>query len=63
MSVKTPPCDVVLAMNFSYQIFQDRDTLRNYFKNAWQGLNDEGVFILDVFGGYDAYRELKEKTE
>ncbi len=62
LSIKTDPVDLLLAMNFSYQIFKDRKTLRSYFKNVLKGLNEEGVFILDVFGGYDAFRELKEKT-
>ena len=62
LSVKTDPVDLLLAMNFSYQIFKDRKTLKSYFKNTLKGLSDDGVFILDVFGGYDAFRELKEKT-
>ena len=34
MSVKTPPCDVVLAMNFSYWIFKTRALLRRYFRQV-----------------------------
>ena len=33
MKVKTKPAQVVLAMNFSYQLFKQRDTLRKYFKS------------------------------
>ena len=63
LTVDTDPVDLTLAMNFSYQIFKDRKTLKSYFRNVHKGLGDEGVFIIDAFGGYDAFRELKEKTE
>jgi len=62
LSARPQLVDLILAMNFSYQIFKDRKTLKRYFKNVHHGLNDQGVFILDAFGGYEAFRELKEKT-
>jgi cyclopropane fatty-acyl-phospholipid synthase-like methyltransferase len=61
-SVRTPPVDVILAMNFSYMIFATRDSLRGYFAAAREGLADDGVLFLDVFGGYDAYKTMKERT-
>ncbi|MEE9494647.1 MAG: class I SAM-dependent methyltransferase [Gammaproteobacteria bacterium] len=63
MTVETKPVDIVLAMNFSWQIFSDRDTLREYFVAVRNGLVDDGVFFLDIFGGYEAQKELKEKTK
>ncbi len=63
LKVKTNPVDVIVAMNFSYQIFNDRDTLRTYFRHARRGLVDDGIFFVDAFGGYEAYRELEEKTK
>ena len=36
--------------------------MRRYFKNVHAGLIEDGIFFLDCFGGYDAYREMKEKT-
>lgn len=62
LEVSTQPQDVILAMNFSYFIFKTRDTLRNYFENAYAGLLDDGILFLDCFGGYDAFREMREKT-
>jgi len=59
----TPPQDVVLAMNFSYWIFKTRDALRDYFKATLAALGEDGVFLLDCFGGYDAFRVLKERRE
>ena len=63
LTVETEPADVVLAMNFSWQIFKDRDTLRGYFATVRDALADDGVFFLDIFGGYEAFKELKEKTK
>jgi cyclopropane fatty-acyl-phospholipid synthase-like methyltransferase len=54
--------DVILAMNFSFQIFQTRDQLRHYFATAREGLTDDGVLFIDAFGGHESYRETKEKT-
>ena len=62
MNVTTPLQDIVLAMNFSYWIFKDRRQLRRYFKRVRDSLVDDGVLFLDCFGGYDAFRVLKEKT-
>lgn len=61
MRVRTPPQDVVLAMNFSYWIFQSRAALRDYFRTVHRALTGDGAFMLDCFGGYDAFRVLKEK--
>ena len=55
--------DIVLAMNFSYWIFSKRADLRDYFTKVRASLNDDGIFCLDCFGGYEAARELKEKTD
>lgn len=63
MRVKMDPVDVTIAMNFSYQIFKTRALLRKYFKRGHASLVDDGLFILDVFGGYEAYQELEEETE
>lgn len=63
LTARTRPVDVLLAMNFSYWIFKRRDELRHYFSTARDNLKRDGVFILDCFGGYDAFRVLKEKRD
>ncbi len=63
LTVKTDPVDVILAMNFSWQIFMDRDSLRGYFEIVRKALVDDGVFFLDIFGGYESQKELREKTK
>ena len=55
--------DVQLAMNFSYMTFKTRDTMRKYFAHAREQLVDDGLFILDSFGGYEAFQTLKERTK
>jgi len=63
LSVETAPVDAILAMNFSYYLFMSRESLRNYFERARAALVDDGILFLDAFGGYDAHRELEERTE
>jgi SAM-dependent methyltransferase len=60
---KTKPAQIILAMNFSYQLFKQRGTLKKYFKAVHKSLADDGVFFLDAFGGYEAYSETSEKTK
>jgi hypothetical protein len=53
--------DIIAAMNFSYWLFQERATLRRYFERVRARLADDGVFFLDAYGGYDAFREIVEE--
>lgn len=59
-TVRTPPVDSVLAMNFSYYIFKTRDELLHYFKRVYKALVDDGLFFLDAYGGSDAFLEMEE---
>jgi hypothetical protein len=61
--VQTAAVDVVLAMNFSYQLFKERNTLRGYFSSVRDALVDDGVLFLDMYGGYEAFQELREKRK
>ncbi len=63
LTVEIEPVDAVLAMNFSYYLFTRRDLLRAYFERVRDGLVEDGVLFLDAFGGYDAHREIEERTE
>ncbi|WJW74285.1 class I SAM-dependent methyltransferase [Thiohalobacter sp. IOR34] len=63
LTVETESPDLVIAMNFSYQLFTERAALRRYFSRVREALVEDGVFIIDAFGGYDAFREMKEETE
>lgn len=64
MTSQVPQVDIVLAMNFSYWMFKRRGHLRDYFKRVRDGLAQDGMLMLDAFGGYEAYRdELEEERE
>ena len=63
MTVETPKVDLLAAFNFSYFIFDTRDSLRAYFKRSYDALKDDGVFFCDMFGGPEAQEETKEKTK
>lgn len=63
LRAQVPPVDAVLAMNFSYFIFKDRATMKKYFKRVYRGLKEDGVFFMDAFGGYEAFRVLEESTK
>lgn len=56
------PVQIVLAMNFSFQLFLTRATMLEYFISVRQSLSDDGVFFLDAFGGYECYKEIEETT-
>lgn len=53
--------DIVLAMNFSYWIFQERATMVEYFRQVRESLVDDGVFFLDIYGGWEANRTQSER--
>ena len=63
LRARVPQVDVVMAMNFSYFIFKDRATMKRYFRSVYRGLKDDGIFFLDAFGGYEAFREMEESTK
>ena len=55
--------DCVLAMNFSYYGFKKRDDLLRYFSSVYKNLVDDGLFLLDAYGGSDSFVELKEDRD
>jgi len=57
------PVDLTVAFNFSYFLFKERAELLRYFRKARRTLRREGMFVLDIFGGHEAYRTMEETTE
>jgi len=55
--------DIILAMNFSYYLFLERDDLREYFASVLDGLVSDGILFLDAYGGYEAPMVLNEPRE
>lgn len=55
--------EVVCAYNYSYSVFHTREALRGYLEAARASLRDDGIFVLDAIGGWEAQQTLKEKRE
>jgi len=53
--------DIVLAMNFSWSVFKTRGALGGYFASVRSSLARDGVFFLDIHGGYEAMKEITER--
>ncbi|HET7650546.1 MAG TPA: class I SAM-dependent methyltransferase [Gammaproteobacteria bacterium] len=63
LKARTRPVDMLLAFNFSYWIFKERATLRRYFRRARESLSADGLFLIDAYGGSDAYVEMRERDD
>jgi len=63
LTTETAKVDINVAMNFSYWIFKTRDSLRTYYEQVRKHIKDDGIFVMDCFGGSEAFEELKEKTK
>lgn len=59
----TEKADLVIALNFSYFIFKKRKQLIRYFKKIHEHLAQDGVFVIDLFGGPESMMPLEEKTK
>ncbi len=62
-SVSAPRCDVLAATNFSWWGFKTRDELRAYLGNVRDSLRDEGMLMLDIYGGPEAQIPQLEERE
>lgn len=55
--------DVVVAQNFSYCVFKQRQSLLQYFLESKKRLNKNGLFVIDCFGGEKCASPNEEETE
>lgn len=55
--------DAVTALNFSYWIFRTREDMREYFRNVRRSLEKDGVFYLDLFGGWEAQEPMEDRRK
>lgn len=60
---KLPAAELVVAINFSYFIFQKREILRQYFANVQKSLKPGGLFFIDAFGGSACQEPNEEETK
>jgi cyclopropane fatty-acyl-phospholipid synthase-like methyltransferase len=58
-----PKADLICALNFSYFGFKKRPALKEYFESVYANLEDDGVFIMDCFGGPDCHEPNEHETE
>lgn len=58
---KTSKVDIVATFNFSYCLLHKRADLLKYLKCVYESLSEEGILILDIFGGSDS--EIPEVQE
>ncbi len=63
LEVQQPKMDMACAFNFSFNGFKTREQLRAYFEAARQGLNENGMLVLDVYGGTESMDEVEEERE
>jgi hypothetical protein len=61
LDVATPEVETILAMNFSYFIFKDRETLVAYFRRCFESLSKDGLLLCDAYGGSEAHSEVEEE--
>jgi SAM-dependent methyltransferase len=61
-SVHEPKADIVTAFNFSYFVFKTLGELREYFASVRKSLAPGGIFVLDIFGGWEAQMDVTDKT-
>lgn len=57
----TQPADVVLALNFSYFLFKQRNRLLEYFRMARTHVKPDGLFIIDAYGGSGSWAVGEEE--
>ncbi len=55
--------DVAAAFNFSYFCFKKRNEMLDYCRKVYAGLNEEGLFFLDIFGGPGALTPCEDETD
>lgn len=55
--------DVTCAQNFSYWCFKTRKEMLGYFTSILNDLTDDGMLVLDLYGGPEALTELEEERD
>lgn len=58
-----PSADIICALNFSYMGFKERPKLKEYIKQCYKGLPEEGLLIFDCFGGSSTQEPNEHETE
>ncbi len=62
-NVTSPQTDILAATNFSWWGFKTRDELAGYLRNCHAALKDEGMMMMDCYGGPEAQIPQEEERE
>jgi hypothetical protein len=62
-AVQEPRADVLAATNFSWWGFKTREDLAVYLRNCCAGLKDDGMLMMDCYGGPEAQIPQEEERE
>ncbi|MBT7311104.1 class I SAM-dependent methyltransferase [bacterium] len=63
LNVTDPSTEIIAATNFSWWGFHDRKVLKQYFLSSLNSLVDQGMLMLDIFGGPEAQVVQFEERE
>lgn len=63
MGKSLPSTDIIAALNFSYFIFKERSTLLSYFRSCYRTLNNQGILVVDCFGGPSTHGVIEDRTD
>ena len=55
--------DVIVAFNFSYWIFDERESIRRYFETTRRALARDGILFIDAYGGWEAHEPMQESRK
>ncbi|MGK5083217.1 class I SAM-dependent methyltransferase [Bdellovibrionota bacterium FG-1] len=61
LSITQPKVDLLIACNFSYCIFKERETLVRYLRGCMRSLGKNGMAILDLAGGPGMIAPMRER--
>src|SRR5690606_19456690 len=53
--------DLLSASNVSHWVFKERAELRKYFSSVRRSLVKDGIFMLDLYGGWEAHQAVCTK--
>lgn len=62
-SVVEPRVELACALNFSFCVFKRRAELLAYFQAVYAGLDDDGLFVTELYGGTESIVEIEEERE
>ena len=63
LDVHQPRVQMIAALNFSYMVFHDRQTLLQYVTNAKESLKPGGLLVMDIWGGSESQVLQEEPRE